>query len=100
MLQSELLDFLPVFDRHRLSRLCMDVESEGLIERFPNPENRRENVLKITPKGAKTISEFKALIVKANPQLFDGLSTDQVNQTFENLQQILDNLDRHNENPL
>ncbi|GGH70034.1 MAG: hypothetical protein EP346_02445 [Bacteroidetes bacterium] len=92
MSQSQLLDFLPAFDRHRLSRACVEIEDLGLIRREPNPNNRRENILFSTELGTSTISEFKQIVLSANPQIFNNIRPEDLDHMFQTLHQIHDNL--------
>lgn len=91
--QSELLDQLPMFDRHRVSRLCAEIEELGLITRTPNPENRRENLLHLTPEGIDAIEGFMDLVSQTNSHIFDGMKNEDVLQMFDYLNRILHNLE-------
>lgn len=94
MPQSMILEFLPILDKHRLSRMCAELEEQNLISRVPNPENRRENILDLTPKGIETIEEFKKIIQAANPNVFDDITPDHLEIFFQSLSKILHNLER------
>lgn len=91
--QSQLLEALPSLDRHRLSRACAEMEELGLIHRGPNPENRRENILSLTPKGLEATLRFKELIYRANPHIFSGIPADEMDATINTLQKVLINLE-------
>ncbi|NVK03334.1 MAG: hypothetical protein HWD92_00865 [Flavobacteriia bacterium] len=93
--QSELIGSMPALDRHRVSRLCAEVEDLGFIERIPNPENRRENLLLLKPAGEKLIEQFIQIARSANKHIFEGLSDQQVMSLFEMLHHILNNLENH-----
>lgn len=95
MAQSELIGAMPNLDRHRVSRLCAEVEELGFIERISNPENRRENLLVLQPRGEEVISKFISLVRKVNKHIFEGLSDEQVMNLFEVLHHILDNLENN-----
>lgn len=92
MPQSQLLDFLPAFDRHRLSRACVEIADLGLIRREPNPNNRRENILFITELGTDAITEFKKIVLAANPEIFNNIRPEDLDVMFQTLNQIHDNL--------
>ncbi|NVK29018.1 MAG: MarR family transcriptional regulator [Flavobacteriia bacterium] len=98
--QSEVADYMPMLDRHRISRLSVAMEESGFLKRTPNPENRREKILHATEKGTKHVEEFVKTARKANQHIFDGLSTEQVDTLFDTLQHILKNLEEStNTNP-
>ncbi len=94
--QSDVIGALPMLDRHRVSRLCAEVEKLGFIKRKPNPENRRENLLFLTDAGRKTIDNFIDLVRGANNNIFEGLSDQQVLELFDVLEHILKNLETEN----
>lgn len=93
VLQSELLDCLPIFDKPRLSRACNDLESEGFIAKKSNPKNRRENLLFLTQEGINKTLEFESLVERANPHLFDQIPEEEVQKFFDILNHITINLD-------
>lgn len=95
--QAQLQEYLPFFDRPRMSRTCAEMDNMGLIQRSPNPENRRENLIDITPKGLKAINEFKAIIEAGNPHLFNHCSPEEVDSLLNTLGLILNNLEVNNE---
>ena len=46
------------------------LESKGLVEINPNPENKTKNIVKITDKGKKTAKDFKNNIKSIENELF------------------------------
>ncbi len=91
--QSVVVDYLPMFDKHRVSRLCAEIEELGYIHRLPNPSNRRENVLSITDEGTSTILEFMDLATQANTHVFSGMTEKDIDQLFSMLGRVLNNLE-------
>ncbi|KAB2808691.1 MarR family winged helix-turn-helix transcriptional regulator [Phaeocystidibacter luteus] len=93
--QSEITEYMPMLDRHRISRLSVAMEDSGFITRTPNPNNRRENILHATESGKKHVEEFVIAAREANQHIFNGLSHEQVDTLFDTLQHILKNLEDH-----
>lgn len=93
--QSNMVGMIPSLDRHRVSRLCAEVEELGLIRREPNPENRRENLIVLEKAGQKLLDAFIQLAREANKHIFHGLSEDQVSNLFFTLQHIQQNLENN-----
>ncbi len=71
-----------------VSRQMDGLSDKGLIERYPNPENRREQVLKVSSKGQSTLSKAKASVGGLYLKSFAGVSKSQM----RNFSRVLDKL--------
>ncbi|MFE3998442.1 MarR family winged helix-turn-helix transcriptional regulator [Nocardioides sp. YIM B13467] len=70
---------------NRVDRLA----SRGLVERLPDPADRRGVLVRLTPDGKATVdSAFEALLA-AEREFLDGLSDDQQNQLTDLLRRLL-----------
>lgn len=70
---------------NRVDRLA----SRGLVERLPDPADRRGVLVRLTPDGKATVdSAFEALLA-AEREFLDGLSGDQQNQLTDLLRRLL-----------
>lgn len=58
------------------SDVLRTLESKKLVIRYPNPEDRRHNSIKITPKGAALLSKVFIQINKADVKFFEILKED------------------------
>jgi DNA-binding MarR family transcriptional regulator len=58
------------------SDVLKTLESKKLVIRYPNPEDRRHNSIKITQKGAALLSKIFIQIYKADVNFFEVLGTD------------------------
>ncbi|MFE6644949.1 MarR family winged helix-turn-helix transcriptional regulator [Nocardioides sp. NPDC057772] len=70
---------------NRVDRLA----SRGLVERLPDPADRRGVLVRLTPDGKATVdSAFEALLA-AEREFLDGLSADQKSQLTDLLRRLL-----------
>lgn len=70
---------------NRVDRLA----SRGLVERLPDPADRRGVLVRLTPDGKATVdSAFEALLA-AEREFLDGLSDDQQRQLTDLLRRLL-----------
>lgn len=51
------------------------LETKGLVEINPNPENKSRNIVKITDKGRKVTGEFKKLINEIENDIFSDFTS-------------------------
>lgn len=91
--QAEIVDRMKMLDRYRISKICSQLEDEGLITRYQNPENKRENILELTAEGNHVIQDFIQSARKANQHIYNGMSDEQVEDFFRSLSTILANLE-------
>jgi DNA-binding MarR family transcriptional regulator len=61
-----------------VSRLVADLSVEGLIERRPNPEDRRSSLVAITPEGARRYQQAMACAAEAIEPVLQGWSDEDV----------------------
>lgn len=54
------------------------LESKGLVEIIPNPENKSKNIVKITEKGKLVTKEFKNMITEIEDEIFKDYSEDEI----------------------
>lgn len=56
-----------------LVRLIDELESSGLVNRQPDPTDRRANSISLTPRGKETVLEVNADVQALRRQIFSGL---------------------------
>ena len=54
------------------------LESKGLVEINPNPENKSKNIVKITDKGRKASWDFKNTINEIENEIFKDYESDDI----------------------
>jgi DNA-binding MarR family transcriptional regulator len=72
-------------DRTVMTYLLDDLEAAGLIERRPDPSDRRARRLVATPHGRATLTRLDQQLRAAEEQLLSGLDTGEDRQVFRRL---------------
>jgi MarR family transcriptional regulator, transcriptional regulator for hemolysin len=79
----------PTMTRH-LDRL----EAEGLIERRPDPEDRRSTLIVSTAAGKRTSRRLMTVMEQAQADLLSGLSRSEIETLTHLMQRVRDNVER------
>jgi DNA-binding MarR family transcriptional regulator len=72
-------------DRTVMTYLLDDLEATGLIERRPDPADRRARRIVATPHGHDTLARLDQRLGAAEEQLLSGLDTGEDRQVFRRL---------------
>lgn len=76
-----------------LTRMLDTLEKDGLVERLPDPNDRRTNKLRLTPAGEKALEEIFDVVDVLRARLLDGLPPETIEQGNELLAGLLGKLD-------
>jgi DNA-binding MarR family transcriptional regulator len=87
--QQQAADRLAV-DRTTMVALLDGLETKGLVTRRPQAGDRRRNVVELTPKGRRVLSEATAASDEAERTLLSALTTREAEQLRRLLQVIVD----------
>jgi DNA-binding MarR family transcriptional regulator len=72
-----------------LSKRLDRLETEGLIERSPDPNDRRGTLIRLTPHGQAVIDEVLPLVVKSESEVIKAkLTPRQLEQTADLLRRL------------
>ena len=71
--QAELAKFLGL-DRTVMVYLLDDLEAAGLVERMPDPTDRRSKLIRATPAGVARLCELRLATAAAESELLSDLS--------------------------
>lgn len=63
-------------------RMIDSLEEKGLAKRTVNLEDRRENLLSITDKGAEVVTQYQAIEKRLSNDLLEGIPADEVATFF------------------
>jgi len=74
--QRDLASFLRL-DPSQVVSLVDDLETRGLVERVPDPGDRRANAVVATPAGMRLAAEARAVLSDADRFVFEGLDEDE-----------------------
>ena len=72
-------------DRTVMTYLLDDLEAAGLIERRPDPADRRARRIVATPHGRTTLTRLDQQLRAAEEQLLSGLDAEEDRQLFRRL---------------
>lgn len=70
-------------------RMIDSLESKELVKRTVNPEDRRENLLSITDKGNRVVSQYHEIEKRLSAELLEGIPEEKVDTFFEVIDLIL-----------
>jgi MarR family transcriptional regulator, transcriptional regulator for hemolysin len=87
---AETLDLQPITLTRLLDKLC----DSGLIERRPDPSDRRAKRLFLTPAARPLLKQLAALGEEAMGGATEGLSQDEIERMVSELGTVKDNLRR------
>lgn len=96
--QVELADRLDI-EPITLCRILDRLGDSGLVERRPDPADRRAWRLALTKKAGPILDSLHALATELRGEAFDGLDVQQINQVREGLARIRDNVSRIDASP-
>ena len=91
LVQGELADLLevqPIAMVRLIDQLCAD----GLIERRPDPDDRRCNRLFITSKGRARLHEMADFKERLGSEIFDGIGKEDLQSLLATLDQLHRNI--------
>jgi DNA-binding MarR family transcriptional regulator len=77
-------------DRSDMVATVNELAEQELVERSPDPSDRRRNVVTITPAGTRHLAELDRLTAGAQDQLLAPLSTNERKQLVALLNRIID----------
>ena len=91
--QRELADKIYV-DSSTLVPVIDKMEKNGLLERKPDPEDRRHNRLYLTKKSESVVDSIIETVLQLRKTLYKGLSKDDLELMRPILKRIVDNADK------
>jgi DNA-binding MarR family transcriptional regulator len=77
-------------DRSDMVATVNELVDQGLVERTPDPTDRRRNVVTITPAGRRQLRKLDRLLGKVQDRLLAPLSADERRQLIHLLTRVVD----------
>lgn len=59
-----------------LVRTLTQLETAGLVERFPNPRDARANLMRLTPRGEEVVSQIEGLLTQLRRDALQDVNDD------------------------
>ncbi len=78
-------------DKSTTTVLVRKLEAEGLVSETPSPDDRRNKLLSLTPKGAKYNTIMQELSAELQEKFYQGFDQSEIIQFGEFLERIVHN---------
>ncbi len=79
-----------MIDRSDMVATVNELSEQGLVERTPDPTDRRRNVVTITPAGTQRLRGLDRLVAKAQDDLLASLSAEERTRLVGLLTRVVD----------
>lgn len=76
-----------------LTRTLDMLEADGLVERLPDPNDRRNKHMRLTPAGFEALSEMFRVCERLRAQLLNGIPESEIIKTDQFLELLLDRIE-------
>lgn len=76
-----------------MTRMLDTLEADGLVERLPDPSDRRTKQLRLTPQGEAVLQDIFAVADELRDRLLDGLSDQTIDELNDKLGMLIARLD-------
>lgn len=69
-----------MIDKGAIAKTISKLEEKGHVTKSPNGENKRENLISLTPKGESMLGLMSGVLEEWNSGILDGLSKEEIEQ--------------------
>jgi len=76
-----------------MTRMLDTLEADGLVERLPDPADRRTKQLRLTPAGESVLEEIFAIADELRGRLLEGIETERMDELNALLVMLTERLD-------
>ena len=84
-----------MIDKGMVAKTLNKLEAKGFILREQNPNNKRENIISLTQKGADILNNIKSIIDEWNEILYEGISEDEIAFIKKLTNKMVENIASH-----
>ena len=77
-----------------IARSIERLVQRGLVKRTPNPNDRRANIVEVTPAASSLLSEIEPSVARRHEQIAEGISESDLDAFFDVLEQVEANAQR------
>lgn len=78
-------------DKGSISKSINSLESKGYVQKYPNPDNRRENIVSLTTQGKTTFSKNEELLKVWHEFVMKGISLEDFHMVSNILEKMAAN---------
>ena len=82
-------------DKAQITRLINGLLEQGLIEKVPNPKDKRSQFLSLSPEGAKVQATLSKLTKRAEQSMNEGIAEKDMQTFFDVAKKMRKNLDEN-----
>ncbi|ACK50344.1 transcriptional regulator, MarR family [Methylocella silvestris BL2] len=90
--QTELARWAKV-EQPTMAQLLARMERDGMIQREPDPDDRRSSLVSLTKKAKSLLPAGRAILRRSNEEMTRGLSPDEVETLVSLLRRVLANIE-------
>jgi DNA-binding MarR family transcriptional regulator len=83
--------------RQATSQLSKEIEAAGLVERLPDPRDRRGVMIRFTPHGRAVLSRAVEVMTEIEAEYADVIGEDSMARLRRSLKRLLDRVDKSGE---
>ena len=76
-----------------MTRMLDTLESDGLVERLPDPADRRSKLLRLTPQGERVLEDIFEIADELRERLLDGVPPEKAEELNDLLGMLIGRLD-------
>jgi len=76
-----------------MTRMLDTLESDGLVERLPDPADRRSKLLRLTPQGERVLEDIFEIADELRDRLLDGVPSEKAEELNDLLGMLIGRLD-------
>ena len=84
-----------MIDKGMVAKTLNKLETKGFILREQNPDNKRENIISLTQKGADILNNIKNIIDEWNEILYEEMSEDEIACMKKLTNKMVENITNH-----
>ncbi len=84
-----------MIDKGMVAKTLNKLETKGFILREQNPDNKRENIISLTQKGADILSNIKNIIDEWNEILYEEMSEEEIACMKKLTNKMVENITNH-----
>ncbi len=81
-----------------VSEMLMRMQEQGLVQRKANPKDRRQTLLRLSPKAVRMMEERKGQMIQVYQQLIRDKSEQEISELITLLNRLLTILEKENQN--